>query len=171
MRRVFLPVLLLILLAACSSSTPSPTPVSATSFTIRRLATERSVDDLVTAEPAEFTCTDEALITLADLVHYDWESHTMTLTPEAAARLTALDLVGTPFVVCVEETPVYVGVFWSSLFSLSYDGLVIDLLLLDSEPKLHLATGYPESPEMFRGQDRRSDVRIWQALYAAGKVP
>ncbi len=170
MRRVFLPVLLLSLLVACSFPT-SPTPVSATAFTLRSLTTERSIDDLVTAEPAEFSCTGEALITITDLVHYDWESHTMTLTPEAAARLTPTKLIGAPFVVCVEETPIYVGVFWSSVFSRTYEGLVIDLMLLASQPQLHIATGYPEAPEMFRGQDRRSDVRIWQALYAAGKVP
>ncbi len=170
MKRICLWVLLTLLLSLCACQTRSPSRMDGR-FSIRRLNTAHAIDDLVTLDPAEFSCEDEVLIASEELIHYDWTTHTFTLTAEAAARLNRQDLIGTPFVVCVDEDPIYVGVFWSSYFSRSYDGIVIDLLALDQGPKLHIATAYPESPESFRGQDRRSDVRIWRALYAAGKVP
>ncbi len=165
MRRLIL--LPLLLLSACARVTNTP---SAAPWTLRQLNTDRSIDTLVTAEPTDFTCTDEILLDQQDLEHYDWATHTLTLKPKAAQRLVALDLVGTPFVVCVGEAPIYTGVFWASYISRSYPGLVIDLLPLATTLTLHIATGYPESPEGFQGQDRRNDVRIWQALYAAGIV-
>ncbi len=161
-------LVLLLLFTACRSSAPV-TPGD--TFALHRLETSLSIDDLVTAEPDTLPCTGEALITLADIQHYNWQTHTMTLSPEAAVRLSALDLVGTPFVVCVNETPIYAGVLWASYFSRSYDGIIIDLINVSHDARLHIATGYPESPESFRGQDRRSDVRIWRALHAAGKTP
>lgn len=167
MEALRLAFILISLMSLCACA-PQP---AGESFTLRRLNTTLSIDELVTANPSELSCADEALITTQDIAHYDWATHTFTLTPKAAARLAKLDLVGTPFVVCVDGSPIYAGVFWSSLFSRSYDGIVIDVLLLSADAKLHIATGYPESPEGFAGEDRRSDVRIWRALYTAGKVP
>lgn len=163
--RLALALITLINLSACARRPAQE------SFTLRRLNTTLSIDELVTVNPSGLSCADEVLITTQDIAHYDWATHTITLTPKAAARLAEMDLVGTPFVVCLDGSPVYAGVFWSSLFSRSYEGIVIDVLLLPADAKLHIATGYPESPEGFAGQDRRSDVRIWRALYAAGKVP
>ncbi len=63
---------------------------------------------------------------------------------------------------------VYSGAFWTPASSLSFDGIVIQVPPLDDA--LHIQLGYPESPELFRGQDHRSDPRVLKSLRLAGKL-
>jgi len=75
-----------------------------------------------------------------------------------------------PFVVCVNRQPIYGGAFWVSYSSESFHGIVIDTLYAQQNQPIRIQLGYPESPELFAGEDRRSDPRILQSLEQAGKL-
>ena len=73
---------------------------------------------------------------------------------------------GVPFVMTANGERIYAGAFWTMLSSLSYDGVVIlDPLPLSSvmPGDLRITLGYP-APELFTGEDPRSDPRILEAL-------
>ena len=54
---------------------------------------------------------------------------------------------------------------------MSHDGIVIDTLPAQAgSPLSRLQLGYPESPELFTGEDLRDDTRIRQSLQEAGKL-
>jgi hypothetical protein len=68
----------------------------------------------------------------------------------------------------VGRDPIYLGAFWPLYSSLSFDGVVIPVPLMD-EPVIQITLGYP-SPSFFAGEDPRSDPRILQALAQAGRL-
>jgi len=112
---------------------------------------------------------DEPFLTRADFTRYDAATHAFTLTPEAEARLLALDLPvsGRAFVVSVDGVRIYTGAFWTPLSSLSYDGVTIMLMegfgSMDPDGVYTIDLGYPGSG-FFEGPDPRSDPRILRAL-------
>ncbi|MGC9523837.1 MAG: hypothetical protein ACP5HG_18450, partial [Anaerolineae bacterium] len=102
------------------------------------------------------------LLTLVDIVSYDAVTHAFTLTAEATERLAqlAIPVAGPPFVLTVDDQPIYGGAFWTPLSSLSYDGVVI-MLMPTGEPAFEtyrIELGYP-GPDFFRGEDPRGDPR------------
>ncbi len=115
-------------------------------------------------EATPFLCCD-------DIVSYAWPAHEMALTPAAVERIRALKVPtsGTPFVVCVDDEPIYRGAFWTAFSSQSYDGVIIDTLLATERGTARIELGYP-GPDFFRGPDPRADPRILRALQAAGKL-
>ncbi|HOX56649.1 MAG TPA: hypothetical protein P5205_07785 [Candidatus Paceibacterota bacterium] len=75
----------------------------------------RGTDDWshVTLSPAP-------VISDADILNYDFSTHTLRLTQEARARLPRPPVSGTPFVVTAEGEPIYLGVFVTSVSSKSF---------------------------------------------------
>lgn len=169
-----LPVLIALMIATTACAvTPTPRPTQSEGFAIYLVASSISPADVLDADLGSLALADKPLITGADLVRYSRTAHTLQLTPEAYGRVKALAkaISGPPFVVCVDRTPVYSGSFWTSLSSASYAGIVIDTLRPgDDINSLRVQLGYPEGPGFFRGEDRRADPRIMQALAAAGKL-
>ena len=114
-----------------------------------------------------------ALISDADIISYDWDTHTLVLNAEAQQRLLAqfklpVDVDGVPFVVYTGEQPIYLGAFWTPLSSLSYDGVFILQSYHQDLSFIRLELGYPS--EAFAGQDPRDDPRLYLALLNAGKL-
>jgi hypothetical protein len=115
------------------------------------------------------------IISLDDVVAYDATIHEIQLTDSAYERIGGLEVPvqGLPFVVCAGSERIYSGAFWVSYSSLSYVGIVIDTLpALANDPgrTLRIQLGYPESLELFVGEDRRSHPRILESLEARGKL-
>ena len=107
------------------------------------------------------------ILSADDVVSYDWATHEMTLTDAAYERLARLRVPvapGIPFVVCVGREPIYRGEFWSSFSSATFDGIVIDVLPATDKQPVRIQLGYPESPDLFTGEDLRADPRIFQSL-------
>jgi hypothetical protein len=156
-------------LSGCTGATAQPDEVEG--FAIYLLTPESftSQADLtqLELEPAPF-------LSLGDIVAYTWETHEIELTEAARERVASLEVpmtTGVPFVVCVGAERIYPGAFWVSYSSMSYNGVVIDTLSAQMEdPVIRLQLGYPESPELFEGEDLRSDPRILQSLEDAGKL-
>ncbi len=117
---------------------------------------------------------DEPVLASGDIVFYASDTHEIRLTPAAAERLARLKVPGggpgIPFVVCVGREPIYSGAFWSLTSSLSFEGVAIEVFPRATRDAIRIQLCYPESSEMFEGQDLRSDPRILRALEQAGKL-
>jgi len=115
---------------------------------------------------------DEPLISVVDIVSYSKSTHEIELTAEAYRRIAALKVPvsGKAFVVCVDGHPVYWGAFWTAISSMSFDGVTIELPIRPEPHVIQLQLGYPESPELFRGEDPRGNREIVESLKQAGKL-
>jgi hypothetical protein len=118
-------------------------------------------------------CVGSPILSLDDIVAYDWATHDMTLTDAAYERLAGLEIPiapGIPFVACVDAESIYAGEFWTPLSSARYDGIVIVAPPTTESRPVRIQLAYPESPELFAGEDLRGDPRILQSLETAGKL-
>jgi len=121
---------------------------------------------------SELELEDTPILSVDDIVTYDWETHEIQLTDSASERVTRLEgsmLGGLPFAVCVGREPVYIGAFWTSYSSAVFDGILIDVYPAKLGQPVPIQLGYP-SPEWFAGEDLRSDPRIFRSLKEAGKL-
>jgi len=117
------------------------------------------------------------LLTTADFTGYDLATHVFTLTVAATERVAALQVPtnGRPFVVTVDDVPIYAGAFWAPYSSLSFEGVTIwvmpgwsaGALFPEDSRTFAITLGYPGSG-FFTGPDPRDDPRIVDALRAAG---
>ncbi|MFA5310024.1 MAG: hypothetical protein WC370_11180 [Dehalococcoidales bacterium] len=115
---------------------------------------------------------DEPVISLDDIVSYQWDTHEIELTAEAFTRVIQMKIPvsGLSFVVCVDKGPVYWGAFWTPISSQSFGGVTI----MTQSPfpggdTVTLELGYP-SPGFYNGEDPRSNPEIRASLEQAGKL-
>ena len=154
-----------LILGGCGSSSQDNNE----GFAIYLAANGTSIDELAILSHIDIA--DEPIIGLDDIVSYNWETHDIKLTEPAAERVDILELIGKPFVVCVDRAPIYAGAFWSNVISRTYDGVVI-LHPLEEEYDSHtlrIQCGYPWE-SYFSGDDPRSDPAILTSLEKAGKL-
>jgi len=145
-------------------------PPEGEGFAIYLLAHDTPVSEIPAMSHLELA--DEPLISVVDIVSYSASTHEIELTAEAYRRIAALEVPvwGKAFAVCVDGHPVYWGAFWTVISSMSFDGVTI-LLPIRPEPHvIQLQLGYPESPELFKGEDPRGNGRILESLKQAGKL-
>ena len=139
------------------------------------------VDETITAhemlqvDVGKLELEETPVISVDDIVQYGLTTHEIQLTASAYERLGGLKVPvqGVPFVVCVGNERIYGGAFWASYSSVSYGGIVIDpcpATANDPDRTVRIQLGYPESLELFAGEDLRSHPRIVESLEAAGKV-
>lgn len=112
-----------------------------------------------------------------DINVYSLKDHTLELKQDAYEKIINLK-IGTLFVVCVGKQRVYWGIIWSSIRSVSFEGIVIlqpsELRLVSSSWRpekfiIKIELGYP-TEEYFEGIDLRGDKRIIEALKRTGKL-
>lgn len=110
------------------------------------------------------------LLSNQDIQKYVLETHEMHLSQSAIERLTPMELAGKPFVVCVNQEPIYSGEFMALFMSRSSDRVVILWPPMDiDQPVMKIQLGYP-GPDFYTGEDPRSDARIINALEQAGLI-
>jgi len=89
------------------------------------------------------------LLTVKDIITYEWTNHSMKITPEATVRLAKTlkpNVRGVPFVVVVKGKRCYKGAFWWSISSCGTFETVIladNLLKSKSGATLRFQDGYP----------------------------
>ncbi len=115
------------------------------------------------------------LLTIDDVVAYDWDAHILALTEPAANRLPQrVETHGTPFVIVVAEQRIYLGAFWTSMSSQSFDHPVIDIDRRHDGPSIPftfaIEPAYPSGPAADADDDPRNDDRLWNALLDADKL-
>lgn len=113
----------------------------------------------------------KVLIPAADLLGYDWETHTLTLRVGAKAKLFAGDKPrAASFAVCVDGTPAFDAWFYVAFLGGTYDepGLVYVGRPTETETELHIAAAYPD--DKFALDDKRQVPALKAALEKAGKL-
>jgi hypothetical protein len=144
-------------------------------FAIYLVAEVISAQEMLQADLDKLGLEGAPIISLDDVVAYDAATHEIQLADSAYERLGALDVPvqGLPFVICAGAERIYGGAFWVSYSSLSYGGIVIDIfpaMANDPGRTLRIQLGYPESLELFIGEDPRSHPRIVESLEAVNKL-
>lgn len=110
------------------------------------------------------------LLSNQDIQTYVLETHEIHLSPSAIERLTPLELAGKPFVVCVDQEPIYSGEFMALFMSRSSGRVVILWPPMDiGQSVMKIQLGYP-GPDFYTGEDPRSDARISNALEHSGLI-
>ncbi|MBI5031000.1 MAG: hypothetical protein HZB51_10770 [Chloroflexi bacterium] len=162
----------LLLLSACATTTPMPVQIITEGFAIYLPAQKFTATEILNAPLDSLQLENKPVLSLDDIAAYSQETHTIALTPSGYEKIKQFKVPtsGIPFVVCVAHQPIYVDAFWASYSSQSFNGAVIDTLLVERDHSVRIQLGYPESPERFVGGDRRADPRIIQALQQAGKL-
>ena len=144
-------------------------------FAIYLIGQSVSAQEMLQADLEELELEDVPILSIDDVVVYSWATHEIQLTDSAYARIGELrvPVQGIPFIVCVGRERVYGGAFWAAYSSVSFRGVVIDVLPpMANRPHrtLRIQLGYPESPELFVGEDPRPDPRIMASLRAADRL-
>lgn len=162
----------IMLLVACTKSTPTPTTGVTEGFAFYLPAHKIATADILRINLNNLELSDQPIISLDDIVTYSKDTHEMELTPAACERIRSLEIPvrGLPFVACVDRQPIYGGAFWVGYSSLSFNGIAIDVLYCDQSHPIRIQLGYPESAELFMGEDYRADRRILQSLAEADKL-
>jgi len=159
--------LLTLMLAACKAEKEK----GFTLYMVSGISDPRQVDG---SELADIPLEDNPLIAEDDILSYNRETHEMELTEEAYARVISLfslpvDVDGMPFVVVVDDEPIYSGAFYTPLSSISYGGVVVMQPLGENARTLSFGLGYPGA-DVFEGTDPRSDSRIISRLGMENKL-
>jgi hypothetical protein len=115
---------------------------------------------------------DQPIISIKDIITYNAQTHEIILTEEAFERISRLEVPvrGKSFLVYVNKSPIYWGAFWTSLSSVSFDGIIICQPLGPQELKvITLELGFPSS-SFYNGEDLRNNLTILQSLEKSGKL-
>lgn len=105
-----------------------------------------------------------------DIISYNKTFHGIKLTEEGVKKIKALEVPvsGKPFVIKLNGKEIYKGSFWTSLSSLSYSGIVINISMIQNNI-LKIEKGYPTS-EFFEGIDPRNNSEIFNYFQKNGKL-
>jgi len=114
------------------------------------------------------------VISDADIVDYDFTTHSLRVTPAALARIPRPLVEGTPFVVVADGQRIYLGVFTTGRSSMSFavPNIMVDRrAMFTNQPAdtVLIERAYPSS-SFGVGPDPRSDARVRQALAALQKL-
>jgi hypothetical protein len=160
-------LILIVEISACTSQ-------KSKEFSIFLLDEGTSALEFSEIDLEKVTLENTPIISGNDIVSYELNSHSISLTPAAYRRLqrifpTPVKVNGIPFVVCVGSQRIYSGAFWTPASSISYDGVVILQSFEKERTTIHLTLGYP-GPDAFTKSDPRADPRIVRALNQANKL-
>jgi hypothetical protein len=114
-------------------------------FAIYLTADSLSVAQMQTGALALVRPAATPIISGDDIIAYRADGHELELSAAARERLRKLHVPvnGVPFLVCMNGRPIYWGAFWTPLSSLSFDGLVIEPPLAESDTTVRIGLGYP----------------------------
>ena len=138
-------------------------------WAIYRLADPSVTSDQIRNEPlSNLILATVPFISVRDIRSYHWKTHSFECTSKTDGLIDSLALHGgstrgVPFVVTVDSEPIYVGSFWWSYSSLMPWCPYMELTF----PMGPVSRGI-QLPELFTGDDPRSDRRVYWALKSAG---
>ncbi len=119
------------------------------------------------------TLSDSVIIYYDEIVSYDADSYTFTVTGDCADRLNDFELNqihGIPFAVTVNKQVIYTGYFWCSFSSAGVNWITIDPLNFTGKNQLRVSLGYPGPIYGDYIPDNRNDARILDLLRNDGKL-
>lgn len=116
---------------------------------------------------------DSVIIYYDDIISYDQDNYTFTLTKGCSNKFTLDDnykIHGMPFAVTIDKEIVYTGYFWYSFSSSIVDWITIDPLFLSMNNTMRVSLGYPGLIQGDYIPDNRNDQRILDRLRRDGKL-
>jgi hypothetical protein len=115
---------------------------------------------------------DQPVVSIDDVITYNAQSHELKLSDAAFERIVQLEVPvrGKSFLVCVDHAPIYWGAFWTSVSSISFDGVTIWQPMRDQDLKIvTIELGYPSS-SFYGGEDPRDNAFVLESLRDSGKL-
>ena len=169
-RSIFI-VLLILLISGCEKYQSERQPGYGLEFYLikefQKIGTSYKIDN------STVKLSDSVIIYYDDIISYNSESCTFTVTESCANKLNDFKnnhIHGTPFAVTVDKQIIYSGYFWCGFSSSSIDWITIDPLNYSGKNRLRVSLGYPG---LFQGDyipDNRNDNRILDILRRDGKL-
>lgn len=172
-KQLLFTIIFISLLTGCRQSSDFASEGTVGEFSIYLVKQKISAQQMMEIDLSELELGDTPILSVDDIVAYTGETHEIDLTDSAYERIAGLEVpvtTGIPFVVCIGRESIYGGAFWVSYSSVSFNGIVIDTLPAMEKRPIRIQLGYPKSPELFVGEDLRSDARILQSLKGTGKL-
>ena len=120
---------------------------------------------LISVPLSKITFAKEPFFTSDDMIAYNNKNHTFMLRNKIYGKFRKLDIpvFGRAFVVAVDRSPIYWGVFWSGFSSVSFEGVVIVQPFSETNEELKIQLGYPNE-NFFRGKDPRGNPEILEII-------
>ena len=119
------------------------------------------------------TLSDSVIIYYDEIVSYNSNTYTFTLTESSAKRLNDFKnnhIHGTPFAVTVDKKLIYTGYFWCGFSSSMVDWVTIDPLNYSGKNQLKVSLGYPGLILGDYIPDNRNDDQILDILRRDSKL-
>jgi hypothetical protein len=116
---------------------------------------------------------DSVIIYYDEIVSYNSDTYTFTLTENSADRLNDFKnnhIHGTPFAVTIDKEIIYTGYFWCGFSSSMVDWVTIDPLNYSGKNQLQVSLGYPGLIIGDYIPDYRNDYRILDILRRDSKL-
>lgn len=131
---------------------------------------DERIADYLRGAAADIRLASHPIVSDADLVAYDWPTHTLTLARPFWFKISRPSLRGLPFVVEAEGEPLYVGAFFSDASSFSCPLPVIRFDERMTNRIVAIERGYPAAFAVRGKDDPRADARLKKVLQALGKL-
>ena len=139
----------------------------------RTLDVQRRVNEYLRSKPGEIPLADYPIISEDDLLSYDWDTHTLHLRDSIWLKIPRPgNGLGSPFVVVVDGTPIYVGAFWSGMSSEANPGPVIvsEYFGFDERDSKDLVIRRGYGPPDLGLPDSRNNEKLKKVLEELGKL-
>jgi hypothetical protein len=135
---------------------------------------DRSITGTGGGDWSAIRLSESPLLSSADIVSYDFESHSMRLRSDALAKIPRPPCEGAPFVIVANGQRIYVGAFTTLISSMpcALPSIVVDRRLLatnQAQTTFIIERAFPD-PSFGVGPDPRGDPRIRRALAALHKL-
>jgi len=88
---------------------------------------------------------DSPLLAYEDILSYEPESYTLTLSDNGKEAMFDQNVYGEAFAIVVDDQIVYTGFIWPGYFSMACNWVIIDPLFLSLGNKVNVDLGYPVS--------------------------
>jgi hypothetical protein len=173
MKRNVVIIFCFILALACETNKQPLRYSEDDSFAIYFLADDTLIATEITGIAIdELALAEKPILTISDLLWYNWTDHTFSIKPDAAKELDLYlqarrRVHGVPFVITVFNEPVYQGAFWFAFSSVPPPGPYIELLGTGEEMKEPVILKIERALDQSK-PDVRNDERIYRALKQAG---
>jgi hypothetical protein len=171
MNRLIILLLIFFLITSCDKYQYSRQPGNGIEFYLikdfQRIGTSAKIIN------STVNLTDSVIIHFDEIISYDSDKYTFTLTENCANRLNDFKnnhIHGTPFAVTADKEIIYTGYFWCGFSSAMVDWVTIDPLNYSGKNWLPVSLGYPGIIQGDYIPDNRNDYRLLAILREAGKL-
>ena len=127
-----------------------------------------NAEDIKKIELSKIVLQKPPIFTIDDITAYSRSKHSLKLTREAFKRFHEIE-ISRPFAICLGDTPIYLGVVWSKIYSSSFNGVVALYSDGKDSTTVQILAGYPNE-SYFKGVDPRPNQAILTSIEKRNKL-